>query len=79
MTDNKKIFGVFIILCGIITAVLLLSGAIYWAVGFAGVLALMLVFDWLTLSVFLKQKNRKITRFASSSKRKTDKTTTMAK
>ena len=78
MTDNKKIFGVFIILCGIITAVLLLSGAIYWAVGFAGVLALMLVFDWLTLSVFLKQ-NRQITRFASSSKRKTDKNTTMAK
>ena len=78
MTDNKKIFGVFIILCGIITTVLLLSGAIYWAVGFAGVLALMLVFDWLTLSVFLKQ-NRQITRFASSSKRKTDKTTTMAK
>ena len=78
MTDNKKIFGVFIILCGIIAAVLLLSGAIYWAVGFAGVLALMLVFDWLTLSVFFKQ-NRQITRFASSSKRKTDKTTTMAK
>ena len=78
MTDNKKIFGVFMILCGIIAAVLLLSGAIYWAVGFAGVLALMLVFDWLTLSVFFKQ-NRQITRFASSSKRKTDKTTTMAK